>query len=930
MTPERWLRVKDIYHAVSECLPAAREELLADSCGADADLRREVESLLAEDGSRAGVLDVPAVAQTSVGTQIGPYRITSSIGKGGMGEVWKARDSRLNRDVAIKFSAQQFTDRFEREAHAIAALNHANVCTLHDIGPNYLVMELVEGPTLAERIKRGPIPLEEALGIASQIADALEAAHEKGIVHRDLKPANIKIRPDGSVKVLDFGIARAGDEVQTMTAPGMAIGTPGYMPPEQVRGEKVDKRADIWAFGVVLFEMVSGRRPVDGDSDLSLAPLRLRRLLRRCLEKNARLRLRDIGDAMALVDEGLSTAPSQSRLGMRVGWIAAGVMALVAGAFAIVHFRESMTNTDPASRFSIDIAPAEKLGFPDRVAVRPSRTAIAISPDGRTVVFNAAHGATYQLYKRGLNSFEAVAMPGTDDAYVPFFSPDGEWVGFQAGQQLKKIHVNGGPAVTICDVPDRVWGGMWGASWGTDNTIVFAMKWGLMRVPAAGGESKLILATDQSKGEIFSSPQWLPDGKTILLTVQNSPDWDKARIVAKRLDTGQQRDLLTGGADARYVPTGHLLYVHFGTLMAVAFDDRRLELGGEPVALLEGLMQSVDMPSGPAETGMGQFAISATGNLIYAMGGINPPILKTLVRVDRKGVVKELGVPKAPYYFLRVSPDGQNLAFEKQSGNIRISDIWVFDILRGTSARLTTEGANGSPEWSPDGKQLVYPNVGARQIMSVKADGSGGAELALPGEPLPGSPASISSDGKLLAYLISPNSGNWQIWTRAMSGGEKPWLFLQSKFTLLDPEFSPDGRWITYVSTESDNKREVYIQAFPGPGEKRRISVNGGMNPVWARNGRELFYSVRVSPDKLRMMAVDIQPGAMLQASTPRVLFEGNWDVLTVTRGYDVTPDGKYFIMTRPEPPSDQPVTRLNVVLNWFDELKKRAPRSVP
>jgi len=949
MTNERWLRVKGIYHAACDLAPGERVGYLGEACGADADLRREVESLLAEDGSRAAILDgaantSPAVVTMSSGTRLGPYRIEASIGKGGMGEVWRARDTRLNRDVAVKISAEQFTDRFEREARAIAALNHSNICTLYDIGPNYLVMELVEGPTLADRIKRGPIPVEEAIAIAKQIADALEAAHEKGIVHRDLKPANIKIRLDGSVKVLDFGLAKSGveggtaDETLTATTPGMIMGTAGYMPPEQARGEKVDKRADIWAFGVVLYEMTTGRRlfedkttsdtmaaVIKEEPDWGRAPAKVRRLLRACLEKDPRRRLRDIGDIERSLEEPPGpVATSRSRL----AWIAAGTFALVTVVLAVRTWHSSQTNSGPVARFSMDIAPAEMLGGTASLVSRPSRTAIAFSPDGRTVVFSASRGNITQLYRRALDSSQAAAMPGTENAVYPFFSPDGEWLGFQAGNKLMKISMNGGPPEIVCDLT----GFIFGASWGSANTIVFAspVGTGLMRVAAAGGAPQMLLRADSAKGEVYSSPEWLPDEKTILFTVRTSDDWNDARIVARRLDTGQQHELIRG-ADPRYIPTGHLIFMRNAVLMAVPFDDRRGQLTGQPVALLEGVMQAVDTISTGSETGMGQFAVSSTGNLIYASGGIYQKPVFTLVRVDRKGAMTELSERRATYLGLRVSPDGQKLAYMAPPDNSLRSDVWSYDMLQGPGTRLSSQGNNDWPIWPPDGKRLLFASGhrGNLTIVSVAADGSDAAEPLFTKGQASGDeyPASLSPDGKWLAYIMF-NNGNFQIWVRPTNGEGEPRQFPGSRFSLMDAEFSPDGRWMTYSSNES-GAPEIYVQAFPGPGEKHRVSTNGGRNPVWARNGRELFYLVPVGTGRLRMMEVDVVPGDTFKAGTPRVLFEGNWQLSQPMRSYDITPDGKYFIMARTEPLPDQRVTRLNVVLNWFDEVRKRAPRSV-
>ena len=421
-------------------------------------------------------------------------------------------------------------------------------------------------------------------------------------------------------------------------------------------------------------------------------------------------------------------------------------------------------------------------------------------------------------------------MPGTEGAIGPFFSPDGQWVGFWADAKLKKISLSGGPATLICDAPDSGLAGLWGASWGQANTIVFALPLGdLMRVPAAGGTPQTLLKPDTAKGETYATPNLLPDGKALLFTVRTLGNWEEAQIVVRRLDTGAQRVLIKGGADARYIPTGHLVYMQDSTLMAVPFDAQRMELAGPPVAILNGVMQAVNEPNSRSETGMGQFAISASGNLLYAAGGIFPPQISTLVSIDRKGTQAELNAPKGVYFGLRISPDGQRLAVQKNSPTSRASDIWVVDINRGTSTRLTSQGTNLFLIWSPDGKRILFGGgIGYQQILSVMADGSGTIEPVSKGQ-VPTLPASWSADGKWLAYLEF-HDGRFEIMTRPMSGEGEPKKFLASEFGYSDPEFSPDGRWMVYASNES-GANEVYIQAFPGSGEKHRISTDGGFNP---------------------------------------------------------------------------------------------------
>jgi serine/threonine protein kinase/Tol biopolymer transport system component len=931
----------------------------------------------------------------SPGDKLGPYEILEPIGRGGMGEVYRARDTRLGREVAIKVSAEKFNDRFEREARTIATLNHPNICTLHDVGAlpdglGYLVMELIEGPTLAEKIKadpvkanrtkadrtkESPLPLSDALAIAEQIAAALDAAHQKGIVHRDLKPANIKVSENGNVKVLDFGLAlaasglapgvapaSAGDPnpsnsptITELTRPGMILGTAAYMSPEQARGKLVDKRADIWAFGVVLYEMVTGKSLFKGEDlsdtlaavikhepDLSAAPVEVRKLLQSCLEKDPNKRLRDIGDWRLLLDA--PSSPMRELGANRGKWLWPGVTAVLALALATLAFiewrRAQQPDRSPAAHLTLELAPTGGL-TPDFFD-RPSRTAIAIAPDGNTIVFSAlnpgvsvAPGARflpasfYKLYRRALDQSESVAIPGTEGAIGPFFSPDGQWVGFWADGKLKKVAIGGGPAFTICDAPAPSSRGVWGASWSSRDTIILALPLGdLMQVPAKGGTPEVFVKHDREKGERYSTPEFLPDGKTLLYTARTSDNWADAQILA-RLDTGEQRVLIQGGADARYVPTGHLLYMQNGVLMAVPFDVGRVQLAGPPVAMLDGVMQAVNEPNSAYETGMGQFAVSASGNLITASGGIFPPNVYTLLRVDRDGKETEVSAPKGGYLGQRISPDGRKLAVYKPRDTSRVSDIWVLDLKTGSVTRLTSQGPNAWPVWSPDGMRLLFESgLGGTQILSIAADGSGAAETVLTGK---GALSPTSWSVGTLAY-IETREGNHQIWTRPMSGNSVPELFSDSKFNSQDPQFSPDGRWMVYASNETGS-HEIWVRAFPGPGEKYPISDGGGFGPVWARNQGELFYLAPKPSGKMAMMAVEITHGPAnsrpgFKHGPARQLFEGDYVSTSPVRSYDVTPDSQHFIMLRYVPPPDQRVTRLTVVLNWFDELRRRAPVS--
>ncbi len=584
----------------------------------------------------------------------------------------------------------------------------------------------------------------------------------------------------------------------------------------------------------------------------------------------------------------------------------------------------SQPGASPAMRLTMELVPAERLT--SEFFQRPIQTAMAFSPDGNTLVFSGTRGSGAEsrrlLYRRTLDQSDAVPIPGTEGASGPFFSPDGKWVGFSADGKLKKIPMSGGPVVGICDMRLQPWG----ATWGSADVIVFAAGFAtgdLMQVPAASGTPQTVIQPDRVKGERFASPAFLPDGKTLLFTVRTSDNWDEAQIIARRLDNGGRRVLVKGGADARYSPTGHLLYLLKGALMAVPFDVQRLETTGTPAPMLDGVMQAVNMPRGDLESGLGQFAVSHSGTLVYASGGIYPARHTTLVRVDRHGVVTDLQLPNGNAVGLRVSPDGQRVLTHRLSETSRLSDVWAFDLFRSTAARLTTQGNNWWPLWSPDGKRILFRGgPGETQILSMLADGQGAIETIATGKGRL-TPASWSPDGRWLAYLVG-NLDSTEIWVRPMSGPGEPKRFVESKFVVSDPQFSPDGRWMAYSSDESPI--QVYVQAFPNPGEKHRISTDRGSNPAWARDGREVFYLNGSS-----MMAVDIASGTQFHAATPRTLF-----VLEGLRaGYPAAqlrrlPRWSALYHRAAYPFPDQRVTKLNVALNWFEELKRRAPRGSP
>jgi len=866
----------------------------------------------------------------SAGEQLGPYQILAPIGKGGMGEVWKARDPRLGRDVAVKVSAQQFTDRFEREARAIAALNHPNICTLFDVGPNYLVMELIDGPTLADRIAQGPIPLEEALAIARQIADALEAAHEKGIVHRDLKPANIKVKPDGSVKVLDFGLAKSAEQVElTADSPtmlsmaGTILGTAAYMAPEQARGRPTDKRADIFAFGIVLHEMVTGKRLFGGEDasemlakvirdepDISDAPPRIHRLLAECLRKDPRKRLRDIGDVWRLLDDASpapAAVPATAGAPQWFQWLwpaAAALLLLSTGALAFVHFRETPPALAPM-RFEVSPPPKTTI------------ESFSLSPDGRKLVFTArAMDGRRTLWLRALDSLQMRELPGTQGAVLdPAWSPDSQFVAFLAEGNLKKIDVSGGTPQALAPYTNPADG----VSWGRQDVILFSSAAVLNRIPASGGEVTAVTALDTKRGEAVQiRPFFLPDGKHFLYYRVMSKEQSANGVYVGSLETkpaeqGQKR-LLESPAGALYTASargGNLLFLRGEALMSQPFDPGRLALTGSAVQLADRVStDSFD----------GLFSSSTNGVLAYALTGGG---FRQLTWFDRQGKVLGHAGESAGRDELSLSPDGTRVA-EGRMDDKGTWVVWGLDLARGVSTRLTFEnGGAGNGTWSPDGSQIVYaPGGGASSDLYRKpANGAGQGELLFHSSEVK-APLDWSRDGRFLLFSQGGKNSSSDLWVLPMEGEHKPFAYLATPFDEGQAKFSPDGRWVVYTSNESGTK-EVYVQPFPmSTGGKWPISNGGGSQPRWSRDGKELFY---FTPDST-LMAVSVNAnGATFQPGVPKPLFRaavlgGNGGASGVAWRWDVTPDGQRFLInTAPEETTAAPVT---VVLNWQTPAK--------
>jgi serine/threonine protein kinase/Tol biopolymer transport system component len=887
-----------------------------------------------------------------IGKILAHYEITGRLGKGGMGEVYQAKDRKLGRDVAIKVLPEEFardTDRvarFQREAKLLASLNHPNIAAIHGLevfeGVNFLVLELVQGATLAERIKTGPIPVEDALKLALQIAEALEAAHEKGVIHRDLKPANTKVTPEGKVKVLDFGLAKAfagESEVNLSNSPtlseaatqqGVILGTAAYMSPEQAKGKAVDKRADIWAFGVVLFEMLTGRPLFTGETvsetlaavlmrepNFSTLPpnlhSRIRFLLERCLEKEPKNRYHDISDVRVdiqkvLADPGgvfaqpMAATEPRPKLRKMLPWIAA-VFCLVIAGIAVWNLKQAPP-PEPRRVIRLDhVLPADQqIDIP----VMQFGHTLAVSPDGNQFVYTISKG----IFIRSINELSAVLIPGTSgNPQSPFFSPDGQWIGYwsKTDNKLKKISVRGGAPVALCNT---AWA--YGAIWYPDNTIIFSdVLQGIMRVSGNGGTPEALV-----KG-MTVAPQLLPDGKSLLFTdVEKQP----YRIVVQSLKSGERKELFAG-AGAHYLPTGHLVYglQNNNNLFAVAFDAHKLEVKGGPVPIVEGVDRMA--------------AYSDSGTLVYLPGTTATPASgNTLVWVDREGQEESLGALPDRYVFPKISPDGTRVALAIIGEN---PDIWVWDLARKTMTRLTFDkGSDIQPIWTPDSKQVLFFSTREGKfggIFRKQSDGTGEDQMLVAAPDRQLFPWAMTNDGKTLVVVDTSNAaskGDISMISIEGDHARKP-LLNQDEYIETQAKISPDGKWLAYVSNES-GKGEVYVRPFPEVNKGRwQVSTKGGVSPLWAPNGRELFY---FSEDDGCVMTVSVETGQAFSMDTPKKLFSrlpylGGGATPGTT--FDIHPDGKRFLMLKkPEaaPSAQGGPRKITIVLNWLEELKQRVP----
>jgi eukaryotic-like serine/threonine-protein kinase len=886
----------------------------------------------------------------SAGTRLGSYEILGLIGEGGMGQVYRAFDSKLKRAVAIKILSDAMADsserisRFEREAEVLASLNHSNIATIHDFQREaerrFIVMELVDGQTLTERLQRGPLAIDETLQIARQIADALDSAHQKGIIHRDLKPANIKIAADGKVKVLDFGLAKIFENAERSfessnlptaigdTEGGVILGTVAYMSPEQARGKPVDKRTDLWAFGCVVYEMLTGkqtfarenasdtiatilREEPDWQALPAGTPPRIRVLLERCLRKDQRQRLSDAADARIEIEDATADAgvrapvPVQSpRRGSAKLVLALLAGAAIAGVFAWIFARESKETPAPI-RLSFTLPVPTTSGTDINANHR-----LAISPDGRKIVYEAVLGDKWQLYLRFLGEPEGRLIEGTTDARNPFFSPDSEWIAFGQGQQLQKVAVSGGSPIAICKLSGTAF---YGGDWGSDDTIVFVpdVNGGLWSVSANGGTPQPILRTDVAKDAVsFSDPQVLPAGKGILLTLTSAhastlDDLDVA-VLAPR--TSEPRVLIKGGFNPRYVPSGQIIYGHDGTLLSVGFDLSTLAVSGTPVSVVGSLAKA---------WGGFNYSVSDNGTLIYEPdSGVKNG--RTFAIVDLKGNSQPVPIPPGNFDEFSVSPDGRFLAGRVFSIT---DDIWVYNIATGIPLRLTFAPLDKIfPQWTPDGKRIAY-GTRTGKILWRPSDGTGQEEELTHGEN-PRYPVSFSPDGKLMAFVEIHPSRRRDIWLMPLDGNRQPQQLLATDADETDARFSPDGHWVAYVSDET-GRAEIFIRPVGTSGGRRQLSSEGGIIPVWAPDSRAVFF---LKGDHVAKISLDGQGNT---AGHEQVLFTvpklNDMQINPASGNYDIMPDGQHFIFEFGR--SSSPTTHYSVVLNWFTELKQKMSR---
>ena len=921
MSDNRWQRIEEIFHAALDLTPEVRPLFLDRECGPDDALRAEVESLLAHESENGRTFAGPA--GTAMPEFIAHYRIVSKLGEGGMGDVYRASDTRLGREVAIKVLPAGFADdsgrmaRFHREAKVLASLNHPNIATIYGVEDRALVMELVEGSDLC-----GPLPLLTALNYAVQIAGALDAAHQKGIIHRDLKPANIRITPDGVVKVLDFGLAKptspTGDSEDCPTASGATLagailGTAAYMSPEQARGQTVDKRADIWAFGVVLFEMLTGKRLFDGASvSDSLAavltrepdfdalphgvPPPVRDLLERCLCKDPKARLRDIGDVDLLLDPTSVATSKSSR--QWLPWSVAAALGIVLLAVSTLWLRRAAI---PVQRASDEHVVRFLVPLPDKASFGTYDQPV-LSPDGKLILFTArTENDGFFIYS--LETSETRHIPGPEIFGSAFWSPDSRFVAFYSGGVLKKVDLQGGPVTAICDT-----GLGFGGDWNRDNVILFGSNHGVMRVSAAGGTAIPVSRVDSVNGEIFHSwPSFLPDGDHFLFTVSSSRA-DRRGAYIGSLSSGAPRLIIRDATNAQYNSLGYIVFNRANDLMAQRFDPALLRLSDDPVVIAQGITTIANFSWA---------AFSTAGSSLAYRAGSGLSITQLEWR-DRKGNREGIVGAPADYSNPAFSPDGRSLVISKRDPGTRTRDLWLFDLVRGTSRRLTFDPADDTAAaFSPDGKSIMFTSNrrGHREIWQKDASGARGEELVLASD-TEKALDDWTHDGRYLIYGDIAAGMTREEWALPLFGDRKPLAVIAGPNTVQGAQVSPDGKWIAYASDEL-GRQEIYVQKFPPAGGRWQISTDGGIQPTWNPNGKELFF-LHVNS----IMAVDVTTGIdRFDPGSPHLLFEAPIGNL-LRNAYAVMPDGKKFVVNTHVETTDR--LPMSVVLNWPAAIKRK------
>jgi eukaryotic-like serine/threonine-protein kinase len=882
----------------------------------------------------------------ATGTKLGPYEILAPLGAGGMGEVYRACDTRLQRTVAIKILPLQFSsdpvrkERFEREAKTISNLNHPHICVLYDVGHqqgiDYLVMECVEGETLAKRLEKGPLPLDQVAKYGAQIADALDIAHHNGVVHRDLKPGNIMLTTTGA-KLLDFGLAKpatplpgdvtlTGAQTSPLTEQNTIIGTFQYMSPEQVEGKHIDWRSDIFSLGAVLYEMVTGKRAFEGKSQFSvasailekepapicaikpMAPLALDHVIRRCLAKSPGDRWQSAADLKCelewIAETGARSGvlPVPAIRGGRALILYAGLVTILAFALAgLLWYQSSKPRpASPPVRFTLTLPASEALAV-------TNGSALAFAPDARRLVYVVRHSETTQLFVRDIAAFEGKLLAGTDGATGPFFSPDGEWIGFYADGKLKKVSVDGGPAINLCEAPEGN-----GATWLPDNTIVFNADWreGLRRVSAAGGTPAALTRPDLTRGETFHWwPDVLPGGQAVLFTDQRGPGSEGAGIAVLSLKNGKWETVIEKGTNPHYLRTGHILYLNGSALFAAPFDAEDLKVTGPPSPVLQGVLVDPDFSTAQA-------AVSREGSIAYVPGTVTR-MQNMLMKVDRKGHEQPLTDIHRGFEDLTISPDGRFLATTIMGD---VWNVWLYDLGRGALSRLTFEGDNRDPIWTADSKRVIYVSFrnGHFGIFWKPVSGGGSEEELVATESLPW-PTSCSRDGRWFTYDVGPPAPATGIYLLPLIGERKPAPIIVEPFAEA-AMISPDGKWIAYESRES-GRSEIYVRQFPSGATKWQITTEGGIRPKWSASGSELFFRTGGIRSESTLMSVAIQTEPSLITSKPRPLFQFRY--AQAGHDYAVMPDNQHFICIK-ESEHETSATQVNVILNWNAELKEK------